>query len=30
MLELDNYYIQKLENLTDLLKNIFGIIDDIY
>ena len=30
MLELNNYYIQELENLTDLFTNIFVIIDDIY
>ena len=30
MLELNNYYIHKLENLTDLFTNIFVIIDDIY
>ena len=24
MLELNNYYIQELENLTDLFTNIFG------
>ena len=29
MLELNNYYIQELENLTDLFTNIFVIIDDI-
>ena len=28
MLELNNYYIQELENLTDLFTNIFVIIDD--
>ena len=30
MLELNNYYIQELENLTDLFTNIFVIIDDVY
>ena len=30
MLEFNNYYIQDLENLTDLFTNIFAIIDDIY
>ena len=30
MLELNNYYIQELENLTDLFTSIFVIIDDIY
>ena len=30
MLELNNYYIQELENLTDVFTNIFVIIDDIY
>lgn len=30
MLELSNYYIQEQENLTDLITNIFVIIDDIY
>ena len=30
MLELNDYYIQELENLTDLFTNIFVIIDDIY
>ena len=30
MLELNNYYIQKVENLTDLFTIIFTIVDDIY
>ena len=30
MLELNNYYIHEIENLTDLFTNIFVIIDDIY
>lgn len=30
MLELNNYYIQEVENLTDLFTTIFVIIDDIY
>ena len=30
MLELNNYYIHKIENLTDLFTIIFTIIDDIY
>ncbi|MEG2057560.1 MAG: IS982 family transposase, partial [Romboutsia sp.] len=30
MLELNNYYIQELENLTDLFTSIFIIVDDIY
>ena len=30
MLELNSYYIHKLENLTDLFTSIFVIIDDIY
>ncbi|MGL5715729.1 MAG: IS982 family transposase [Paraclostridium sp.] len=30
MLELNNYYIQELENLTDLFTSIFVIVDDIY
>ena len=30
MLAVNNYYIQELENLTDLFTNIFVIIDDIY
>lgn len=30
MLELNNYYIQEFENLTDLFTNIFVITDDIY
>ena len=30
MLEFNNYYIQNQDNLTDLITNIFVIIDDIY
>ena len=30
MLELNNYHIQKIENLTDLFTIIFTIVDDIY
>jgi hypothetical protein len=30
MLELNKYYIQKIENLTDLFTTIFVIVDDIY
>ena len=30
MLEFNNYYIPKLENLTDLFTIIYTIIDDIY
>ncbi len=30
MLELNNYYIQNIENLTDLFTTIFVVIDDIY
>ena len=30
MLELNNCYIQELENLIDLFINVFVIIDDIY
>ena len=30
MLELNNYYIQKVESLTDLFTIIFTIVDDIY
>ena len=30
MLEINNYYIQELENLMDLFTSIFVIIDDIY
>ena len=30
MLELNNYYIQKVENLTYLFTIIFTIVDDIY
>ena len=30
MLEINNYYIQKLENLIDLFTDIFVIVDDIY
>ena len=30
MLELNNYYIQGIENLTDLFTIIFTIVDDIY
>ena len=30
MLELNNYYIQDVENLTDLFTIIFTIVDDIY
>lgn len=30
MLELNNYYIQEVENLTDLFTTIFVIVDDIY
>lgn len=30
MLELNNYYIQEIENLTDLFTMIFTIVDDIY
>ena len=30
MLEINNYYIQNIENLTDLFTNIFVIMDDIY
>lgn len=30
MLELNNSYIHKSENLTDLFTNIFVIIDGIY
>ena len=30
MLELNNYYIQEIENLTDLFTIIYTIIDDVY
>jgi len=30
MLELNKYYIQEIENLTDLFTTIFVIVDDIY
>ena len=30
MLELSNYYIQEVENLTDLFTIIYTIVDDIY
>ena len=30
MLELNNYYIQEVKNLTDLFTIIFTIVDDIY
>jgi hypothetical protein len=30
MLELNNYSIQNIENLTDLFTTVFVIIDDIY
>ena len=30
MLELNDYYIQKVENLTDLVTIIYDIVDDIY
>lgn len=30
MLELNNYYIQELGNLTDLFTSVFVIVDDIY
>ena len=30
MLELNNYYIQSVENLTDLFTIIFTIVHDIY
>jgi hypothetical protein len=30
MLELNNYYIQDVENLTDLFTIIYTIVDDIY
>ena len=30
MLELNNYYIQEVENLTDLFTIIYTIVDDIY
>lgn len=30
ILELNNYYIQEVENLTDLFTIIFAIVDDIY
>jgi len=30
LLELNKYYIQKIENSTDLFTTIFVIIDDIY
>ena len=30
MLELNNYYIQEIENLTDLFTIIYTIVDDVY
>ena len=30
MLELNNYYIQEIENLTDLFTIVCTIIDDVY
>ena len=30
MLELNNYYIQEVKNLTDLFTIIYTIVDDIY
>ena len=30
MLELNNYYMQKIENLMDLFTIIFTVVDDIY
>lgn len=30
MLELNNYYIQEVENSTDLFTIIYAIVDDIY
>ena len=30
MLELNDYYIQEVENLTDLFTIIYTIVDDIY
>ena len=30
MLELNNYYFQEVENLTDLFTIIYAIVDDIY
>ena len=29
MLELNNYYIQEIENLTDLFTIIYTIVDDV-